>query len=73
MDAPRSTKPHLQMTVNTNNTEYRGRELRQRLEIRCMRFERLYGAQELLLELAIFAVILGMAFAMCLLRILVSR
>lgn len=33
-----------------------------------MRLHRLYGAQELLLELAVVTVILGMAFAACALR-----
>lgn len=58
------------MTVITNATEHLGSE--RRSEMRSvgthMRLQRLYGVQELLLELAVFAVMLSMAFVMCLLR-----
>lgn len=37
-----------------------------------MRLERLYGAQEVVLELAILIIVLGIAFAVCFLRQRVS-
>lgn len=66
------------MTVITNATEHLGvLGSERRSEMRSvgthMRLQRLYGAQELLLELAVFAVMLSMAFVMCLLRQQVSN
>ena len=69
MDASRAKHGHLTIRANTNTTEYRAQVLQQRIDLRSTRLLlRLYGNQELLLELAIFTIMLGITFAMCLLR-----
>ena len=76
MDASRAKHEHLTVTVDRHTTVYLAERSRQRHQSSSMgsqmRLQRLYGAQELLLELALVTVILGMAFAVCALRLHVS-
>lgn len=72
MDASRAKSEHLTVAVDRNTTVYLAERSQQRHQMSStrsqMRLQRLYGAQELLLELAVVTVILGIAFAACLLR-----
>lgn len=72
MDASRAKPEHLTVAVDRNTTVYLAERSQQRHQMSStrsqMRLQRLYGAQELLLELAAVTVILGITFAACLLR-----
>jgi len=72
MHASRAKRERLTVAVDRNLTEYLPERSQQRHQVSStgsqMRLQRLYGAQELLLELAMVTVILGMTFAVCVLR-----
>lgn len=69
----RAIHEHLRVSVDRHSTVHLAERSQQRYQTSSMRSQmrphRLYGAQELLLELAMVTVILGMAFAACALRI----
>lgn len=69
----RATHERLRVSVDRHSTVHLAERSQQRYQTSSMRSQmrlhRLYGAQELLLELAMVTVILGMAFAACALRI----
>lgn len=71
--ASRAKHERLTVTVNRHTTVHLAERLQQRYQTSSMgsqmRLHRLYGVQELLLELAVVTVILGMAFAACALRL----
>ena len=72
MDASRAKHERLTVEVDRHTTIHLTEQSQQRHQMPSMgsqmRLQRLYGAQELLLELAVVTVILGMAFAACALR-----
>lgn len=73
MDACRVKHERLTVAVDRHTSVYLAERLQQRHQMSSMgsqmRLQRLYGAQELLLEFAVVTVILGMAFAACALRL----
>lgn len=68
VDVARAKQEDLSSAMEEDTTQ----DFTQHSEMRCyrrhMRLHRLYGAQEVLLELAILTVILGLTFGVCLLR-----
>ena len=72
MNPSHAKHERLTVAVDRNSAVYLAERSQQRHRVSStgshMRLLRMYGAQELLLELAIATVILGMAFATCLLR-----
>ena len=73
VEASRAKHERLTEAVDRHTTVHLAERSQQRYQTSSMgsqmRFHRLYGAQELLLELAVVTVILGMAFAVCALRL----
>ena len=73
VDASRAKHERLRVSVDRHSTVHLAERSQQRYQTSYMgsqmRLHRLYGTQELLLELAMVIVTLGMAFAACALRI----